>query len=301
MTKRPLRYVSLLAVLAVLTLFEGGTAGKEPAQLIDVWPDFAPGETTKAVGTALPRRPNENPPSTRITKITSPQLELYPASRETANGAAVLICPGGAYNYVVRDKEGSEAAEWLNRHGVTAFVLRYRTKDGTEPIWKRPLQDAQRSLSLIRSRAKEWRLDTRRIGIIGFSAGGQVAALAATNQANRTYTKVDTIDKEPCRADFAMLIYPWRLVSEDHLMKQLTVDKTTPPTFLVHAHNDSSSSSSSIRFYVALKANRVDAELHIYRTGGHGYGLRPVVGSHVNTWPARAADWLESSGWLDER
>jgi dipeptidyl aminopeptidase/acylaminoacyl peptidase len=98
-----------------------------------------------------------------------------------------------------------------------------------------------------------------------------------------------------------MLIYPWRLASEDHLMKQLTVDKTTPPTFLVHAHNDSSSSSSSIRFYVALKANRVDAELHIYRTGGHGYGLRPVVGSHVNTWPARAADWLESSGWLDER
>jgi acetyl esterase/lipase len=296
MKKRSLLQVILFSMLVSLV---GTGLGEEPSQLIRVWPDFAPGETTKSPGEALPRRLNENPPATRITKITAPQLEVYAASKETASGAAVLICPGGAYNYVVRDNEGSEAAEWLNSHGVTAFVLRYRTKDGTEPIWKRPLQDAQRSLSLIRSRASEWSLDTKKIGIIGFSAGGQVAALTATNHAKRTYDPLDAIDKQPCRADFAMLIYPWRLANEQQLMEQLTVDKSTPPTFLVHAHNDNSSSLSSILFYLALKTHRVDAELHIYRSGGHGYGLRPVDGSHVSTWPARAADWLESSGWLD--
>jgi acetyl esterase/lipase len=130
--------------LSVAVLFTASLHAIEPSATIDIWPGNAPGESTRSTGEALPRRPTENPPATRITKITSPQLEVYLAPKGKATGAAVLICPGGGYGYVVRDKEGSEAAEWLNDIGVTAFVLRYRTKDGTEPVWKRPLEDAQR-------------------------------------------------------------------------------------------------------------------------------------------------------------
>jgi acetyl esterase/lipase len=288
---------TLIALVIVAHLWQiAGVDGAEPVRLLDVWPNLAPGESTKSNGEALPRRAQEIPPSTRITKITSPQLEVFPAPKDKACGAAVLICPGGAYNYVVRDKEGSEIADWLNQLGVTAFVLRYRTKDGTEPMWKRPLQDAQRSLSLIRSRANEWQLDEKQIGIIGFSAGGQLAALTATNGKKRTYPGADAADKEPCRADFAMLIYPWRLIEDGKLIDELTIDESTPPTFLVHAHNDGSTSLNSIQFYSAMKAAKIDGELHIYRSGGHGFGLRPVEGSMVHTWPDRAAQWLKSSG-----
>jgi acetyl esterase/lipase len=296
-----MRRVPPISLIALLWAFSASQLnGVEPTELIDVWPAFAPGETTKSHGEPLPRRPQENPPATRISKITAPQMEVYPASADSACGTAVLICPGGAYNYVVRDKEGSEIAEWLNGIGVTAFVLRYRTKDGTDPMWKRPLQDAQRSLSLIRTHADEWKLDPNKLGVIGFSAGGQLAALTATNGDNRTYAAVDDIDKKACGADFAMLIYPWRLLDGDKLMKHLPVNKTTPPTFLVHSHNDGSTSLNSIQFYAALKASGVSGELHIYRSGGHGYGLRPVKGSRVHTWPARGTDWLRGSGFAHE-
>jgi acetyl esterase/lipase len=286
----------LLACLACSAACSKSSA-REPDRVVDLWPGPAPGELTRHPGDILPRRPDEDPPATRITNITQPQLEFYEPAHH--NGVAVLILPGGGYNYVVQDKEGSEAAEWLNQLGITGCVLRYRTKDGSDrPQWQRPVQDGQRAVSLLRFRAEEWQLDAERIGVLGFSAGGQAAALVATRFDRRAYDAGDDIDSASCRPDFALLVYPWQLLNADtgQLKDEVTVTPETPSAFLVHAHNDSATSLSSVLFYAALKQHGVAGELHIYETGGHGYGLRPVESSQVDTWPSRAEEWLRGRG-----
>ncbi len=269
--------------------------GRDPDRILDVWPGMAPGETAKNVGTAIPTKIVERPTTTRMGSITHPTLSFYEPPDNKKNGAVVLIMPGGGYNYVVVDKEGSEVAEWLNEQGITGVVLRYRTKDMSTPIWQRPLQDAQRAMSVIRAQAAEQKYDPQRIGLMGFSAGGNLAALTATRFGNRAYTVVDAIDVTSCRPDFAMLIYPWKLL--DDTTQQLSADfpitTQTPPTFLVHTHDDGSSSMGSLWFYAKLKELKVPAELHVYQAGGHGYGLRPVSGTAIHTWVEPAAEWLK--------
>ncbi|QDU09978.1 alpha/beta hydrolase [Gimesia aquarii] len=286
---------------------------REPDAIIDIWPGRAPGETTRETGRPLPRRPSENPPATRVKNITRPQLHVFQPPAEKRNGTAVLIFPGGGYSYVVTDKEGSEAAEWLNQLGITALVVHYRTKQQKTPtpqtnqklppFSERPLQDGQRALSLVRKRAKEWGIKPDQIGVIGFSAGGQAASLVTTRFKDRSYKPQDKVDDVSCRPDFSLLIYPWRLLDEKtgKLNEVITVSKKTPPTFLAHAHNDSATPLSSIQFYTALKQNGVGAELHIYETGGHGYGMRPVENSNVDTFPSRAEDWLRQRALIPSR
>lgn len=273
-------------------------AAREPDRVVTVWPGHAPGETASNPGVTLPRKENEHPPATRVGSITQPTLAFFDPPAERRTGVAVLICPGGGYNYVVVDKEGSEAAEWLNGLGITGVVLRYRTKDGATPVWRKPLQDAQRSLRLLRANADDWTLDRQHIGVLGFSAGGQLAALTATRFDNKPEAPLDAVDEQSCRPDFALLVYPWQLVAPGRsvLVDELTITPNTPPTFLVHTHDDAATSLSSVLFYARLKEEKVPAELHIYHQGGHGYGLRKVGGSHVHTWPDRAAEWLATSG-----
>lgn len=301
------RCLCLFACAMSLAWCAGGNAwGDDPEaapELVKIWPGLAPGESTQEPGEALPRRANESPPATRIAGITLPQLEVYrptPDATPSIAGAAVLILPGGGYNYVVRDKEGSEPAQWLNKHGITAFVLRYRTKPKTprdEPLYLRPWQDTQRALSLIRSRAADWKLDPNQLGIMGFSAGGQTAAIATAQFDRRTYERIDATDDVSCRPDFSLLIYPWQLwdAKSNALIEPLRITARTPPTFLVHTHDDSSTSLGSVLFYAELKRQRVPGELHVYRSGGHGYGLRPVSGSVIGTWIDRADDWLDGT------
>ncbi len=283
----------ILAMVALISWNSVGFSTEPPPRAIKIWPNLAPGETTDLSGTALPRRPEEHPPATRVGEITQPMLEVFEPAEPREPKTAALICPGGGYNYVVTDKEGSEAALWLNSLGVTAYVLHYRTKlkEGKEH-WRRPLQDAQRTMSLLRGGTVEPKFE--RIGILGFSAGGQLAALVATRSGEREYAPVDKVDEQSCRPDFAMLIYPWQLYepATGKLIPQLTVTTTTPPAFLVHTDDDSSTSLGSVFFYAALKQQKVPAELHIFRNGGHGYGLRPVAGSRVDSWPGAAAAWL---------
>ncbi len=298
------RFAMMFLIVGINMSLLCSADAREPDAIIDLWPGLAPGETTRETGTKLPRRAKENPPATRVKDITRPQIYVFQPAAEKRNGTAVLIFPGGGYNYVVTDKEGSEAADWLNRQGITAFVVHYRTKQQKTPpvqtnsklppFSERPLQDGQRALSLVRQRAAEWNIKPDRIGVIGFSAGGQAGALVTTRFEERAYKPLDTIDSVSCRPDFSLLIYPWRLLNEKtgKLNEVVTVSKKTPPTFLVHAHNDSATPMSSIQFYSALKKNGVGAELHIYETGGHGYGMRPVENSNVSTWTERAEDWL---------
>ena len=294
------RIVSL-ALIVSFTVSCTRAEAREPDAIVDIWPKLPPRETENNTGEKLPRRPNEDPPATRIEKITFPRLFVYKPDEEQRNGTAVLVFPGGGYNYVVVDKEGSEVADWLNPLGVTVFVVHYRTKrdrSETEP-WVRPLQDGQRAVSLVRLQADKWGLKPNRIGVIGFSAGGQAAALVTTRFSKREYEAVDEADDVSCRPDFSLLIYPWQLVDETGELKEfVTITPQAPPTFLLHAHDDPHTSLSSVQFYAAMKKLELAAELHVYHSGGHGYGMRPVANSNVDSWPARAADWMKLEGLL---
>lgn len=286
----------LLAIGALSCLPVRPAAAEEP---IPVWPDRAPGETTRQTGTKQPNRSQDKPPITRVVDITCPNFTVHRPKQP--NGSAMLILPGGGFGKVVPDLEGTEAAEWLIQQGVTAFVLSYRTTTGKEtPGWVKPLQDAQRTMSLIRSQAGTWGLKQDRIGLLGFSAGGQVAARLLSDAGKRTYERVDARDDVLHRPDFAILVYPWNMydAQRDALIEGVKVPKDCPPTFLVHTDDDRSSSLGAVLFYAGLKRQGISSELHVYGNGGHGYGLRPVAGSQISSWPDHAAHWLGTIGVL---
>jgi len=261
-------------------------------QTIDLWPGMAPGETSRDPGIALPSRPADQPTITRVEKITQPTLDVFAA--EKPNGTAVVILPGGGFKYVVPDLEGSETAAAFNRLGISVFVLRYRTTVDSNKPWERPLQDSQRAIRTLRTQAKKWGIDPQRIGLVGFSAGGQVAAIHVTRN-EATYQPIDEIDQASFRPDFAMLVYPWRIYDQekDSLIEPIKVTKEAPPTFLVHTHDDQSTSLGAVWMYAQLKKLNVPAELHVYQNGGHGYGVRSRPNSAIGTWQDRSVEWLQ--------
>jgi len=269
--------------------------GEEP---IAVWPDLAPGETTKLTGEKMAPRAGETRPITRVEKITFPTMTVHRPQQPT--GTAVVILPGGGFSKVVPDLEGTEAAEYLNTLGITAFVLSYRTTEGKEtPGWIKPRQDAERALALIRSQAERYGIKPDRVGLVAFSAGGQTAARLLSGGEAKTYAPIDDVDKISHRPDFAILVYPWNMYDPktDGLAEGIAPPKTSPPTFIVHTDDDRSSSLGAVLFYAGLKKQGVPAELHVYGNGGHGYGLRPVAGSQISSWPAHAAHWLGTRGF----
>ena len=279
-----------------MLLYATVSLGIEP---LDVWPQLAPGESTRQTGEALPPRAGEAPPITRVANVTRPTMSVHLPDKP--NGTGVVILPGGGFSRVVPDLEGTEAADWLNRHGVTAFVLSYRTTaDPQSPGWVKPLQDAERALSLIRARAAEWKLLKDRLGLVAFSAGGQVAARLLNDTKSRAYERLDEVDDVPYRPDFAILVYPWNMydAKTDGLIVGVEVPRNSPPTFLVHTDDDRSSSLGAVLFYAGLKKHGIPAELHVYGNGGHGYGLRPVRSSQISSWPEHAAHWLGTQGFL---
>lgn len=287
-------WAALICSLLISQVAISQDAKSQDAKSIFVWPDLAPGESDRSTGTTLPMRAQDNPPITRIEKIRRPTMTVHPPS-QPSNGTAVLILPGGGFGRVVPDLEGSEAADWLGKLGVTSFVLNYRTKidSSSEPPWRRPLQDSQRAMRWIRSNADRWSLDTNRIGLLAFSAGGQVGAMLITAK-KPAYQRIDSVDEQPFRPDFAMLVYPWQIYDKNSaaLLPTIHVTAQTPPTFIVHTHDDASTSLGSVMLYADMKRAGVPAELHIYENGGHGYGTRDRPNSNIGSWTERATDWL---------
>ena len=288
------------ALTAVVALIAASASAASATRNIPIWPGLAPGETSNSPGETQPFRKGEVPPVTRVVKIRKPSMDIFLPGKN-ANGVGVLILPGGGFGKVVTDKEGSEAAAWLNKLGIAAFVLRYRTSEatpGNEPPWLRPLQDTQRALRMIRTNAREYGIQPDNLGVLGFSAGGQVAAILHTRDGKADYKAGDDIDHTSCRPEFSLLIYPWNVLDRKtgDLLPDIRPSASSATAFIVHTHDDRSSSLGSVLIYAGLKKHKVSAELHVYANGGHGYGMRTVKGSQIHTWPDRASDWLRANG-----
>ncbi len=284
---------------AVLCLLVSAAAvAAEPTLVLNVWPALPPGDQPN-----LGEEKHEADNMIRGT-VTTPTLAVYRPAKEKDTGAAVLVCPGGGFFQLSMGHEGADVATWLASIGVTGAVLKYRIpqRDGMAPSLPAS-QDAQRAMSILRTRAAEWGIDPQRIGILGFSAGGQVAANLITGFDHRLYADIDDVDRAPTRPDFAIVIYPGGILQRAKtdeprvLNPEIRVTKETPPTFLAISHDDRGGSEQAVYLYLALKRAGVPAELHVWGEGGHGYGIRPGTAPHT-TWPARAADWMAFRGLL---
>jgi acetyl esterase/lipase len=266
-------------------------------EIIALWPGTAPGdkgdigeEKDTSQGTGI----------IRLANVSKPTITLFRPAGEKNTGAAVIVCPGGGYNILAYDLEGTEVCDWLNSIGVTGVLLKYRVPGRGGQRHTAPLQDAQRAIGMVRSRAADWGIDPKRIGILGFSAGGHLAATASNTFDSRTYSPVDDADKTSCRPDFTILIYPAYLTEKDDTTKlapEIKVTKQTPPAFITMTADDPVHVENAYAYGLALKRAGVSAELHIYPKGGHGYGLRPSENA-VSHWPDRAAEWMKQQELL---
>jgi acetyl esterase/lipase len=268
-------------------------AADDPAE-IPLWPSGAPGSEGIKSGNVTVDRGKNGTHQNRVTQVHNPTVTVYLPPREKATGAAVVICPGGGHRYLAIDHEGTDIARWATSKGMAGFVLKYRLARAEGSKYKvetHALDDAKRAMRLVRSRAADWGVDPARVGMIGFSAGGEVAALAGTRFDSGSEGAADPIDRLSSRPSFVVLVYP------GIRPETLTVSKETPPTFLVHADDDRLGADRSATFYLALKKAGVPAELHIYTKGGHGFGMRD---NHlpVSSWPARLEEWMAERGFL---
>ena len=312
-----------IIVLAVMLVF--GTAVVAADELeIPVWPGIAPG----FVGSKLKEEYHDRSVTdgTRVTHdrsvrgVTKPTLTVYLPTRRKATGA-VVICPGGGFSHLAIDKEGHDVARWMQSQGIAGVVVKYRLPDPDVGIYvpNGSIPDMQRAIRIVRRNAGKWNIDPGRIGVMGFSAGGYMAAAAGTLFDEGDPGADDPIRRTSCRPDFIVPVYPLislnlqgkrsagllermlghglkdRFISEYSLETRVT--SQTPPAFLVHAHDDGLSVEHSILFYLALRKARVSAELHVYSKGGHGFGMRQR-GEPVSAWRERWLEWMETEGFL---
>ncbi|GAB6166467.1 alpha/beta hydrolase [Thermostilla marina] len=292
------------AGLVLLVCVQGAVWAEGPT--LKLWPNGLPADAKPLP----PERIVELKAASQISRVTvveDPVMTVYRPSPEKANGAAVIVCPGGGYNILALDKEGIEIAEWFNSFGVTAVVLQYRVprRDPDRPYWE-PLQDAQRAVRLTRAHAEEWGIDPHRVGVLGFSAGGHLTCMTGMYWREQTYEPVDEADRLSCRPDFIMPIYaaylgPQMDDSKPELGELVRIDKETPPAFMAVTADDKARGSLAALFFVELTKAGVPAEVHVFTKGGHGYGLRPSEHPVAQTWPKLAEAWMRDMGLLDPK
>lgn len=305
--------MKLHALLSFLALTAAAFAGDR----LPLWPGLPPGGIEAASYKEEVVLRDNDPNKPRMSKVTAPTLEVRLAPKDKANGTAVVICPGGGYAFLAYDHEGVQVADWFNARGISAFVLKYRLP--SDAIMKDksvgPLQDVQEAIRTVRRRAAEWGINPARIGVMGFSAGGHLAATASTLFDDAVYPS----DGTSARPDFSILVYPvismqaglthggsrQNLLGSDpapervdHFSNERQVKANTPPAFLIHAEDDKTVPvENSLQYFAAMKQHGVPAELHIYPEGGHGFGLGQMPGKPAQ-WPDALAAWLKSRGLL---
>ncbi|GIZ18847.1 alpha/beta hydrolase [Citrobacter europaeus] len=280
-----------------------------------LWPQGeAPGaKNSDAVFTPEPRHTGTSDYDRAVTGIRAPEITVYAPAKP--NGTGILVTPGGSYRRVVMDKEGSALAPFFNARGYTLFVMTYRMPgDGHEEGANAPLADAQRAMRYIRANAHEWKINPDRIGVLGFSSGGHVAASLGTRFAESVYTPMDDVDEQPARPAFMALVYPVVTLREDigHPGSRLELvgatpakedlqrysleeraDNTTPPTFLLHAIDDPAVKvENSLVFFNALRELGVSVEMHLFERGKHGFGIRDAQGLPLAIWPEMMMNWI---------
>jgi acetyl esterase/lipase len=335
----------LLFVLGAVLAFSCLSAQTPPWQpslghtQVPIWPGAVP-DAQPVVGPEATRTDNESPvggrPWVYVGNVSRPTMTIYsPEGRNT--GAAVIVFPGGGYQILAIDLEGTEVCDWLTSKGITCVLLKYRVpgegqypksapypKSGPYPESPMALEDAQRTIGLVRFHAEEWHINPRKIGVLGFSAGGHLVAALSTHFERRLYPAVDAADRESCRPDFAVAIYPGHLslaaaewdakqgarkfvlhypATADKdlgLNPDIQVTRQTPPTFLLQAEDDHVDNvNDSLAYYIALKNAGVPVEMHLYAQGGHAFGLRRTE-LPVTRWPQLVETWLETIGMVSE-
>jgi acetyl esterase/lipase len=293
--------VAALAVSSIHLLAQGAAWTPPPDRItLPLWPGVAPGEPAN-----MPPEVDMNADKThtmagrpyiRLGNVSTPTITLYaPKGRNT--GAAIVVFPGGGYQILSMDLEGTEVCDWLNSIGVNCVLLKYRVPN-TGPYPKSPLalEDAQRAMGLVRLHAAEWGIDPNRVGVLGFSAGGHLSAAISNHYDQRLYDPIDAADKLSCRPDFSVVLYPGYLALADKGFApnpDIQPTANTPPTFILQAEDDPVHVENAVVYFMALKNAKVPAELHVYAEGGHGYGLRPrdlpIMG-----WPKLVETWMHT-------
>ena len=289
-----------LTFILLITIYASAMAQQKPILL---FPNGAPGEQSGLMIEKEDLTGNKTAgcPVSRISNVSEPTITFYPAPIDNNSGATIIVNPGGGYNILAYNLEGSEICKRFNSFGINCVLVKYRVprREGL-PKHAAPLQDLQRAIAYTRSHAKEWKIDENRIGVMGFSAGAHLSVMASNNFNQLTYPAIDENDKVNLRPDFCILIYPAYLDGENFgLAPEVTVTSKTPPTFLVQAQDDKNYINSSLFYYYALKEAGVASAMHLYPSGGHGYGLRNT-GDLVNEWPFRAVSWLRDIGMLEK-
>jgi endo-1,4-beta-xylanase len=281
----------------MLLLLLCGVSPAATATEIRLWPNGAPGSAGKTAAEVV-EPPNQDHGYLKVTGVHQPSLTVYLPPAGKASGAAMIIAPGGGHAFLNFDQEGTYVAAYLNSIGVASFVLKYRLArepGSTYKVEEHALADAQRAIRLLRARAAEWNLNPSRIGIMGFSAGGEVAALAATRFDAGKPDAADPVDRQSSRPDFDALIYPGIRANT------YTIPKDMPVTFMLCADNDRGPSTALSALYPMLKAAGIQTEVHVYATGGHGFGINPNTKNPspaATSWQLRLGDWLKQIGML---
>jgi len=281
------------SILTLLLLIPCALAQKN-GEVLPLWAGGAPGSENMTDRKEVLTQPSKPGDSLKVSNIHNPAVIIYLPPKEKATGAAMIVAPGGGHRFLSIDTEGTNVAEWLNSVGVAAFVLKYRLAREPDSPYKvdvHPFADVQRAIRTVRARSAEWNVNPAKVGVMGFSAGGEVAVMASTRYDAGRADAADVIERQSSKPDYQILIYPGIRAENVH------VTKDTPPTFMLCADNDKGPSLAIPALYLELKKAGVPAELHIYNSGGHGFGYRPGAMPVIkSTWVLRLQDWMSDIG-----